>query len=145
MTKAAREEQLQGLMLDLLPASGSTVSNGQLLALWTRAAANAGLEASPADFATLRESLVKNGLVVKGKGRGGSTARASAAAPDSDVFALEAGEAALDNEVGEPGTSRKAKPGKAKLRAADAGEEPQVLSYRHADRRKNNPEVGLVS
>src|SRR3990172_269315 len=27
---------------------------------------------------------------------------------------------------------------------ARAGEDPQVLSYRHSDKRKNNPEVGMV-
>ena len=38
------------------------------------------------------------------------------------------------------------KPAKAKAAPqAAATDEPQVLAYRHADRRKNNPEVGLVN
>ena len=38
------------------------------------------------------------------------------------------------------------KPAKAKAAPqAAAADEPQVLAYRHADRRKNNPEVGLVN
>ena len=77
MTKAERQEQLEGLLLGLLPVNGSTVANGQLLTLWTQAAADAGLKANPDDFASLREDLGARGLVVKGKGRGGSTARAS--------------------------------------------------------------------
>ena len=37
-------------------------------------------------------------------------------------------------------------PGLLPVMAGTAGDEPaQVISYRHADRRKNNPEVGLVS
>ena len=143
MTKAERQEQLEDLLLGLLPANGSTVANGQLLTLWTQAAADAGLKATADDFASLREDLVVRGLVVKGKGRGGSTARASAAALGSDAFTLE-GEAAAA-ETGTPATTPKTRPGKPKARAADAGEEAQVLSYRHPDRRKNNPEVGLVN
>jgi len=142
MTKAEREEQLERLLLDLLPVNGSTVGNGQLLALWTQAATDAGLKASADDFTQLRESLVARGLVVKGKGRGGSTARA--AAPSSEAFELESGATAAADGANAPQATKKPAT-KPKLRAADAGEEAQVLSYRHADRRKNNPEVGLVS
>ena len=148
MTKAERQEQLEGLLLGLLPTNGGTVANGQLLTLWTQAAADAGLKATPDDFTGLREDLVARSLAVKGKGRGGSTARASAAAPDSGSFTL-AGEAATATDdaagAGTPATAVKTQPGKPKARAADTGDEAQVLSYRHADRRKNNPEVGLVS
>ena len=98
MTKSERQEQLEGLLLGLLPVNGSTVANGQLLTLWTQAAADAGLKASLDDFTSLREDLVVRGLVIKGKGRGGSTARASAAAPSSDSFALEGGAAAAADE-----------------------------------------------
>ena len=164
MTKAVRQEQLDALLLGLLPAGGSPVANGQLLTLWTQAAADAGLLASTDDFSSLREDLVVRGLVVKGKGRGGSTARTPAAAPGSDSFALEGEAAATADEagaagkttakppIGKPGKPGKlgqlgqmAQPGKPKAGAADAGEAAQVLSYRHPDRRKNNPEVGLVS
>src|SRR6185437_2197732 len=100
MTKVERQEQLEGLLLGLLPVNGSTVANGQLLTLWRQAAADADLKPSPDDFASLREDLVVRGLVVKGKGRGGSTARASAAAPGSDSFALEGEAAAGADEAG---------------------------------------------
>ena len=147
MTKAERQEQLEGLLLGLLPVNGSTVVNGQLLTLWTQAAADASVKASSDDFASLREDLVVRGLVVKGRGRGGSTARASAAVPGSDAFALEGEAAAAADEAGEatakPSMSKLAKPAKPRARAAGAGEEAQDLSYRHPDRRKNNPEVGL--
>ena len=38
---------------------------------------------------------------------------------------------------------RKAKPAASK--SAGSGEETQIVSYRHPDRRKNNPEVGMVT
>jgi adenine-specific DNA-methyltransferase len=143
MTQAAQQEQLETLLLRLLPASGSAVPNGQLLARWAQAAADAGLKADADDFAGLREDLVARGLVVKGKGRGGSTARASAAATGSDAFALEGQAAAAAEEPAAAGKAILA--AKPRARAADADEAPQVLSYRHPDRRKNNPEVGLVN
>ena len=36
MTKSERQEQLERLLQELLPANGSTVGNGQLLALWVQ-------------------------------------------------------------------------------------------------------------
>jgi adenine-specific DNA-methyltransferase len=153
VTKAEQEpqpkpQQLEDLLLGLLPANGSTVANGPLLALWLQAAASAGLQATADDFTNLRTALLARGLVVKGKGRGGATARASAAAPGSEAFTLEGQAAATAAE--EAGAAVRpaapAKPGaKPRLRAADADEAAQVLSYRHADRRVNNPEVGLVN
>ena len=149
MTKAERREHLEGLLLGLLPASGNTVANGQLLTMWTQAAADAGLNASPDDFASLREDLVVRGWVVKGKGRGGSTARTSAAAPGSDTFTLESEAAAAADGVGEvaqatakPVVGKLAKPGKPKAGAADAGEAAQVLSYRLPTAARTTPKWG---
>ena len=143
MTPSDRQQQLERLLLGLLPANGSTVGNGALLALWTHAAAQAGLTPDPDEFNPLRDALVARGLLVKGKGRGGSSARGAAAASGSDAFTLDSDAATADSTDAPPpprpaGTAPR-------LRAADTGQEAQVLSYRHADRRKNNPEVGLVS
>lgn len=148
MTEQEARQRLQQCLLDLLPANGSMVGNGSLLAQWTQAAMAAGLTVTAEDFSGLREDLVARGLVVKGKGRGGSTGRAAAAAAGSDSFALQ-GEAPAPAEAANAAAPPKANtstaPKTQKLRAADANEPAQVLSYRHNDRRKNNPEVGLVS
>ena len=147
MTQAERQEQLEHLLLHLLPADGSSAANGPLLAMWILHAASAGLSASPDDFSHLRESLVARGLVVKRKGRGGATALAAAAASGSESFELESRAATADDAapaIDSTSATKKAST-QPKLRAADAGEVAQVLSYRHADRRKNNPEAGLVN
>ena len=148
MTEQEARQRLQQCLLDLLPANGSMVGNGSLLAQWTQAAMAAGLTVTAEDFSGLREDLVARGLVVKGKGRGGSTGRAAAAAAGSDSFALQ-GEAPAPaeaaNAAAQPKANTSTAPKTQKLRAADANEPAQVLSYRHNDRRKNNPEVGLVS
>ena len=148
MTEQEARQRLQQCLLDLLPANGSMVGNGSLLAQWTQAALAAGLTVTAEEFTTLREDMVARGLVVKGKGRGGSTGRAAGAAAGSDNFALQievpttvdAADAAA-----RPKANTSTAPKTRKLRAADADEPAQVLSYRHNDRRKNNPEVGLVS
>lgn len=145
MMNSEVQEQLQRVLLDLLPASGSAVGNAQLVTLWMQAAKDAGLRPKEEHFIEVREALVSKGLVVKGKGRGGSTARASAAASQSDSFSLESHEAALAAAERDVTSPSKRRGGKATGRPADASEQVQVLSYRHADRRKNNPEVGLVS
>lgn len=138
-----RQEQLEQLLLGLLPLDGSTVGNGQLLTRWTQAAASAGEAVTEADFTTVRQALLARQMVVKGKGRGGSTARASAAAPGSEAFALQV-EAPVEGGDEPAPTPRKAKATKPKATAADDGA-AQVISYRHTDKRKNNPEVGLVN
>jgi adenine-specific DNA-methyltransferase len=136
----------QRLLLGLLPANGQGVGNGALQTRWKQAMQDAGLTPADEDFAALREQLVSLGLVVKGKGRGGSTARAAAAAADSTAFSLEPQAAPApnpDDPAPAAPPARKPRP-KAQGEAAADGS-AQVLSYRHADKRKNNPEVGLVS
>ncbi|MDP4301850.1 site-specific DNA-methyltransferase [Leptothrix discophora] len=141
----ARLDKLEGILLDLLPVDGSNLGNGQLQTRWITAAAAAGEDVTEADFTALREDLVARGKVVKGRGRGGSTGRAAAAAPDAAAFDLQSVQPD-DEEAAEPtlAASRKARSTAPRPRVADEGD-AQVLSYRHTDRRKNNPEVGLVS
>ena len=142
---AETQHQLQSLLLQLLPADHSAVGNISLWAQLQEAANTAGLTAiSEDEFKTAREALVASGQAIKGKGRGGSTARASGEArPD---FALQA-EPTTPDLLAAPQTAAKpVKRGAPKPTAPTAGlGAPQVLSYRHADRRKNNPEVGLVN
>ena len=137
-----QEPQLESLLLDLLPADHSPVGNMALLERFLQAAKAAGI--SPAvtedDFKAARERLVAAGHAVKGKGRGGSTARATGATrPDFELNAP-----AANAELPLTTTSRNTPKAKATPVKAPAGD-AQVLAYRYADRRVNNPEVGLVS
>jgi hypothetical protein len=85
--------------------------------------------------------------------------RVPAAKPDGAHRAAESAESAGDDEPAEPApfsltnpepkAPRPAKAPAAKPRVkfttgAKSADGTQVLSYRHADRRKNNPEVGMV-
>ena len=76
-----RLQPLPELLLNLLPADHSTVGNITLLAQFLAAAQTAGHQppVSEEDFKTARDALVAAGLAVKGKGRGGATARATGA------------------------------------------------------------------
>ena len=139
-----RQQQLQSILLQLLPADNSAVGN---LTLWEQlqaAALEAGVSAITEDaFKTAREALVESGHAIKGKGRGGSTARATG--PTRPDFDLKA-EPTTTELPAAPAKAQARKPAKAKATPqAVASGEPQVLSYRHPDRRKNNPEVGLVN
>ena len=138
-----RLDRLEAVMLTLLPVDGSKVPNGQLRPKWVQAAAAAGEHVTETEFDVVRDRLLAAGLVVKGVGRGGATGRAAGAAPGPDDFTLQTAEAAAEEPAAHPVPAKKAKAAPTPRPAAD--EPAQVISYRHADRRKNNPEVGLVS
>ena len=140
---------LTALLLQLLPADHSAVGNGALFNQFSAACQAAGLgPVTQEDFQAAREALLATGQAVKGRGRGGATARATGA--DRPDFALQA--PAVPPVPAANSTAPAAK--RAATRAKAAGATPpqpaasgdaQVLAYRHADRRKNNPEVGLVN
>ncbi len=153
--KDGRMQRLVALLLAQLPEDGSNIGNGALFEKLTTQASGAGITFTDNDFHEARERLVAAGQIRKGKGRGGSTARvrsagdgslvppASAAhADDRPAFALEGDvvPADLPFTAAQPPRKSAAKPS-----TTAAPGDPQVLSYRHPDRRVNNPEVGLVS
>jgi len=138
---------LQTLLQQLLPADHSTVGNITLFGQLQTAARAAGLPPVSEDaFKAARDALVVSGLAVKGKGRGGSTARATGPnRPDFDLQAQQA-PAAATVPLTATASPRSIKSGQSKStpQTTPSGA-PQVLAYRHQDRRKNNPEVGLVN
>ena len=80
---------MTALLLQLLPADHSAVGTGALLNQFGAACQAAGLGPVTADdFQAAREALVATGQDVKGRGRGGATARATGA--DRPAFALQA-------------------------------------------------------
>jgi adenine-specific DNA-methyltransferase len=144
-----RPQTLQTLLLGLLPDDHTAVGNISLLEQFLQAAQASGTTpaATAEDFKQAREALVARGQAIKGKGRGGATARASG--PDRPPLDLNT-PAAAPATPNTPTAQAAAAPAQAaqaqakKPHSPDAGE-PQVLAYRHPDRRKNNPEVGLVN
>lgn len=141
-------EQLKSLLLALLPDDHSTVGNITLLAQLQANVLGAGLKTiGEEDFKAVRDALVADGQAVKGKGRGGSLARATGSErPDFALKPEEVTPDMLNPPAAKTAAAKAGKPVKAKAtpQAAATGD-AQVLAYRHTDRRKNNPEVGLVS
>jgi adenine-specific DNA-methyltransferase len=153
------EEQL----LNLVPEDGTTIGNA---ALKRRFDDLRGSDSSPDEYTALRDALVARGVLAKGAGRGGSVRRSASAMPQSLVQHVataaalhdlaKAGESfslALSAPESAESVSRGASPKRTLTPSANSASQrgrspaaaPQVLSYRHADRRRNNPEVGMVT
>ncbi len=127
------------------PSTDRRSATPTLLTRLQAAAKPLGLSVDEAAYQSARETLVESGRAVKGRGRGGSTARAwtlpSPTDGDRPDFELKAQEVPPELPFDKPVATRKPAP---KTATAAPGD-PQVLSYRHPDRRVNNPEVGLVN
>ncbi len=140
----SRQQRLKNILLQLLPADGAAVGNASLKSQFLPAAKAAGLKAVvESDFQTTRNTLLESGQAVKGKGRGGATARVTpgyTSGPDL------LGDAFVPVVVAALPAAKGPKPAQHKPTAKPAGAgAAQVLAYRHPDRRKNNPEAGLVN
>lgn len=140
---------LADLILSLVPEDGSSIGNGAMMALLREAAP----DLSEADYIAARDTLVEDGLLARGRGRGGSIMRV--VDDDSDIDDL--GEDEADGDEGDEGDegdfelSSADEPtprSRAGARRKTATRKPvgpvQVLSYRHGETRMNNPEVGMV-
>ena len=121
-------DRLTDLILSLTPADGASIGNGAMLALLRERLPDIDEES----YAAAREELIAAGRLVRGRGRGGSIARA-----DADGLTLTAPEPKAESPSA-PGKKRKVSARK------PAGAQTQVLSYRHSDKRLNNPPVGMV-
>jgi adenine-specific DNA-methyltransferase len=133
------DSPLHQTLLEVLPGDGTPMGNAK--ARYTLAA-RLDREITDEEYQAAREALVLGGLAVKGKGRGGSLSRADRPAkamkPDELVLTSQHQPIELPKQptpkAGRGGGSRVAK---------NAGA-PMLLSYRHDQRRINNPEVGMV-
>jgi hypothetical protein len=128
---------LQTLVLALVPPDGVTVGNATLRKQGVAQAAAAGMPASEDEVEAARQALIAAGLLQKGRGRGGSVFRADG---DGTSFDLQSPVAA--STPPRDGTSKVRR--QARKKSAKGADSGQILSYRHADRRRNNPEVGMV-
>lgn len=128
----------------LVPADGSTVGNG---ALRKKLSEHLVREISEPEYFAAQQSLVDAGRLMKGPGRGGAVRRTAEAA---DALSLSA--QAVPDEAKQPKpkqaamTMAQAKRAKAQPAAGKKTDDSAaVLSYRHRESRKNNPEVGMVT
>ncbi|TYC62139.1 site-specific DNA-methyltransferase [Zoogloea oleivorans] len=127
---------LRNALLAQLKESGGSAGNK---ALREAMEAALGREVPQEDYDEVKEELVAEGLLGRGKGKGGSVYLAAAGddEEEGDDFSLAVQEAPEPSE---------AKPRKAKASAprGAANQPSQVLAYRYDEKRKNNPHVGMV-
>lgn len=142
--------KLRDALLQLVPADGTTIGNARLRQALGE---QLGREVSEDDYAKARDALVAEGVLAKGQGRGGSVRRVVAVAEtetatdgaddgDAEEWSLEHPEPKARAAKKAATTKPASKPAPSSRKTTD---DTQVLSYRHGDRRKNNPEVGMVN
>ncbi|NTF46163.1 site-specific DNA-methyltransferase [Rhizobium rhizogenes] len=130
------------LILSLTPEDGSTIANGAMMALLRERMP----ELAEDDYIAARDALISEGVLGRGKGRGGSIFRVTDE-PDDEDDDLDEDESDEDHGFElthtEEAASRQRR-AKAKKVTRRPDEPVQVLSYRHGETRVNNPEVGMV-
>ncbi|MBB1492927.1 site-specific DNA-methyltransferase [Paracoccus sp. MC1854] len=136
-------DTISHLILSLTPEDGASIGNGTMMALLRERLP----ELSDDDYFAARDALVDNGVLARGRGRGGSIMRLVKEAEDED----DGDDADADDEgdgfeltlTDEPEPQQRAAPRSKKAMRKPNGP-MQVLSYRHGEMRMNNPEVGMV-
>lgn len=135
-------QRLKAVLLSLVPSDGSPIGNTALRREAEARLQADGLAVGEADYWQAHADLIADGSLLKGQGRGGSVRLTANVADDFSLAEQVA-------PVPEPSATKPARPSTPKAtkpatkRAAD--EAPQIISYRHQDKRKNNPEVGMVT
>ena len=136
--------EIKSLIMTLVPEDGSAIGNQSLLSELQKQVR----EVTEALYQAARDDLIQQGELGRGRGRGGSVFRVvqteeEAADEDAAEDAGEDHEFALEAEEETVRVALKRGSAKGRRRArSDAP--PQVLSYRHPNKRANNPEVGMV-
>lgn len=141
MSKATVAEIRQAI-LEELPVDGTAVGN---MALRDRLASRLGRPVDEGDYFHARDQLIAEGKVAKGQGRGGSVRRVLSGAPALTLQAPavpEGANAPRPRQAGVPMPRKPGEPTRASRRGAD---DPKVIAYRHKEKRKNNPDVGVVT
>lgn len=134
---------IRSAILKLLPKDGTSVGN---IALREQVAQKLGTKVAEDDYFEARDALVDSGKLVKGQGRGGSVRRVV----DGVVpLTLSAPEKPADADAPKPRqagmTLAQAKQAKAEVKARKAVNGAKVIAYQHDQKRKNNPDVGVVT
>jgi|SRR5580658_3162699 hypothetical protein len=96
--------QKKQLLLSLIPESGSSIGNGTLRERLRAEARKEGEELIDADYWPLRDSLIDDGLIETGRGKGGSVHRVVAPAPppSADITTEPVAERILERSLYAP-------------------------------------------
>lgn len=131
-------DSLTDLILSLTPEDGSSIGNGAMMALLRERMP--GL--SDDDYFAARDALVDDGILARGRGRGGSIIRVAGDAENHEDEDEEVD--GFELTPTEAPTPRQRTTAARKTAARKPDGPVQVLSYRHGETRVNNPEVGMV-
>jgi adenine-specific DNA-methyltransferase len=130
-------------ILKELPKDGTAVGN---MSLRERVTERLHARVDEDYYFAARDELIAEGKVAKGQGRGGSVRRVVDEAP---VLALEAQEMPEDAKAPKPKqigmTLAQARQAKAEVKVRKAEDGAKVIAYQHDQKRKNNPDVGVVT
>lgn len=101
---AARRPEYAKLLLSLIPESGESVGNSSLREKVKGLVAQQNDELNDQDYWLLRDSLIDEGLIVQGRGRGGSVHRIvkPAPAPEPEPVAQAMAEKPPEGDLYEP-------------------------------------------
>lgn len=144
-------QRLRKMLLSLVPRDGTSVGNGALRRDIEARLQAEGVEVSEDDYWTVQRDLIDEGVLLKGQGRGGSVRLADSAAASGGDLADSADGFSLQTQAAPQAGASQARPATTARKAASpatrgkAGDEAQITSYRHSDKRVNNPEVGMVT
>lgn len=120
-------------IISLLPEDGTATGN---MALKSRLREQ-GFDLTDKEYNTVTAKLIQQGRLGKGRGKGGAVYLiASEPVPDQLVLTQE--DAVKEKAHTKPSEKKSSGPRKS------PGDASHVLSYRHDDKRKNNPHVGMV-
>lgn len=142
MAKASAAD-IREAILRTLPEDGGTIGNGRM-----REAIAAELDGDldEADYFAVRDALVAEGLVATGKGRGGSVRRVLEDGAALTLQAQQIPEAAkAPKPKQEAMTLAQARRAKAEVKGKKSDDGNKVIAYQHDQKRRNNPDVGVVT
>lgn len=136
--------EIRSAILDQVPQDGSGIGNAKLKDLVSE---RLGIYVAEADYFKARDALVVEGLMAKGRGRGGSVHLVAPAAP---ALALEPKAAVVSKRATKVAAKARQNaggtvPAKATRARRPAGGRTPVIAYRHDHKRINNPDVGVVT
>ena len=130
---------ISDLILSLTPEDGSSIGNGAMLALLREHVP----ELAEGDYAAARDALIDEGVLGRGRGRGGSIFR-TADDPDDEDNDEDGDDDGFELTLTEEAAPRQRRTTGTRKAARRPDGPVQVLSYRHGETRVNNPEVGMV-
>ena len=131
------------LLLSLVPTDGTPIGNVALRRAMEARPAAEGRAIAEQDYWEAHARLIAQGLLLKGQGRGGSVRRPVQVVESTDEdFTLQT--VSLPPEESADAVKARA-PTRSGPRTAVADQAAQIIGYRHTDKRKNNPEVGMVT